>query len=199
MLTSVAALNPAQRFKSSILSLKRNAAATVAIRHALQFRASNNLKDDNNCNKSNFLRFDFRSHSTRSSSQLEYDRRKGSAIKDYQEYEAKSLRLQEPLPLSIDQRIEAEPEYTEEKAKLNIKIVDTVEKAREVLAIMYAQHARNPRTVWACDTEVADIDLSLVGNHNFKRGMLLHYNTLFHLLCCDTAHGNFDIQKNILN
>ena len=46
---------------------------------------------------------------------------------------------------------------------INIKVVDTVEKAQAVLKIMYAQQKANPHTVWACDTEVADIDLSLVG------------------------------------
>jgi hypothetical protein len=46
---------------------------------------------------------------------------------------------------------------------LKITRISSVAKAREVLKIMYEQHARNPRTVWACDTEVADIDLKEVG------------------------------------
>ena len=169
MLTSVAALNPAQRFKSSIcLSFKRTAAATT-IQHAIQSRTNNHLKNDYRYDKRyNFLRIDVKCHSTRSSNQLEHDQRKGSINSNYQQYDTKSLRLQEPISPLVSRQLEIDPplpEYTDEKRGLNIKIVDTVEKAREVLAIMYAQHARNPRTVWACDTEVADIDLSLVGKY----------------------------------
>ena len=172
MLTSVAALNPAQRFKSSIfLSFKRTAAATT-IQHAIRSRTNiNGVNDHRNDIKLKTFRFDIRCHSTRSSNQLEHDQRKGSINSNYQQFDTKSLRLQEPISPLVSRQLDIDPPlpgYTDEKRGLNIKIVDTVEKAREVLAIMYAQHARNPRTVWACDTEVADIDLSLVGTYVIK-------------------------------
>lgn len=56
-------------------------------------------------------------------------------------------------------------DLVEENTKITLKItvVDSVEKARNVLEILRIDHEKHPNHVWACDTEVADIDLNLVG------------------------------------
>lgn len=157
MLLSVAALNPSRRFRSSVSSLKRFAPVINAKNGIQQL-----FKEQNRCGS---LR-----HFSSQSSQLEYD----SRVRTSRSYDPFSppirqvpvaiaaeivLKSSETIPVEIQPEVDT----SETKVDLNITIVDTVERAREVLKIMYDQHARDPLTVWACDTEVADIDLTEVG------------------------------------
>lgn len=153
MLVSVAALNPSRRFRSSLLSLSRLVPERYT-KHAVQlpFNLNNGFKRD-------------LSTYVTPSSQIEYDNR------------IKSSRA----PTQLNRELEIQPSIFEglgnttaasevSSPQLKITIVDTFERAHAVLKILYDQHARNPGTVWACDTEVADIDLSLVGE---KRELIM--------------------------
>lgn len=138
-------------------------------------------------NAKNILRNDFRCYVTQSS-QLEYDNRKnvksgapggapgatpertfntdnvpnlenvrrilseaeaGAVFGEKESLEDRTKR--ENTPLKIEGR------------ELVVTMVCNKARAKEVLKIMYEQQKRNPKTVWACDTEVMDIDLKLVG------------------------------------
>jgi hypothetical protein len=158
MLLSVAALNPTRRFRSSVASLKRFVPVINAQNGIQQLFKEKNRP----CGG---LR-----HFSSQSSQLEYD----SRVRASRSYDpvvphirqvpvtkvAESvLKSSETIPVEIQPEVDT----SESKVDLNITVVTTVERAKEVLKIMYEQHARDPLTVWACDTEVADIDLSEVG------------------------------------
>lgn len=155
MLLSVAALNPTHRFRSSVASLKR-LVPVINAKNGIQqlFKEQNRLRGG--------LR-----HFSSQSSQVEYD----SRVRASRSYEpiapqirqvpaaTNAHKLSETIPVEVQPGVDT----SESKVDLNITIVTTVERAKEVLKIMYEQHARDPLTVWACDTEVADIDLSEVG------------------------------------
>ena len=161
MMTSVAALNPTRRLKSAATALSRTSTHLDG-KNVLQYRHQD------------YFRRSFRSYVIQSS-QLEYDQRKTS---NYQPYDPNGLKIEKSSYFNANENDKSKsigtqsssseltiPTNTASNRAINIKVVDTVEKAQAVLAIMYAQHKSNPNTVWACDTEVADIDLSLVGKY----------------------------------
>jgi DNA polymerase I-like protein with 3'-5' exonuclease and polymerase domains len=67
--------------------------------------------------------------------------------------------IKEKNPFDLSKLVK--PEESEESFKHTV--VADVSHARKVLDIMAKAHKENPDIVWACDTEVADIDLSLQG------------------------------------
>ena len=146
MLASVAALNPSRRLRSSWPALRRLPSST-----------------GENCRfRQLFLRAtgvrQISTSSSKHSTQVEYDNR-------IRRYPPPIVDVISPTLNENAVQDEAEtiiPEQPQPKT-LKITVVDNVKRANEVLEILKRQHKRNPRTVWACDTEVADIDLSLVG------------------------------------
>lgn len=74
--------------------------------------------------------------------------------------------LLENAPLKVDGR------------QLVVTMVCNKARAREVLAIMAEQQRKNPKTIWACDTEVMDIDLKLVGEWRIH---CILYELLWHI------------------
>lgn len=143
MLTSVAALHPCGRYLSSLPTLRRIPSSTGGNIRLRQF----------------FLRASavrqISSSPTKYSTQAEYDTR----ISNYP-----PPRSNGALPTANQETVEETKFFIPEQAEsLKITVVNNVKRAKEVLEIMKKQHAANPGTVWACDTEVADIDLSLVG------------------------------------
>lgn len=147
MLHSVTALNPHRRFRTTVLSVK-NLFLKNGVRNVgqAQFHTVTGPKR-------------LPSSFSTQSNQLEYDSRPRSAAPksiriDYKSSETTPIRPVEKLP-DVDDSPIPKP--------FTITIVDTVARAREVLEIMYRQQISNPRTIWACDTESADIDLSVQG------------------------------------
>ena len=151
MLNSVTALNPNRRLRISVLSL-RNAFFNNGARNIAQVQFSSVTGP----------RKLSTSFSTQSN-QLEYDlktkNRSPNNFKiDISNAGTPPIRAEEKLP-ELD-------ENPVPKA-FTITVVDTVARAREVLEIMYRQQRSNPGTIWACDTESADIDLSVQGAFTF--------------------------------
>ena len=144
MLASVAALNPSCRFRLSLPALRRLPSSTRGnCRFRQLFLGPSGVRQ-------------ISASSSQYSSQVEYDNR----ISRY------PPQIVNPIIPTFDQiavEDEAKNIIPEQPGKLKITVVNNVKRAKEVLEIMKKQHAKNPRTVWACDTEVADIDLSLVG------------------------------------
>lgn len=158
MLISVAALNPSRRFRSTAASLKRFV-PVINAKNGIQ-----QLFNEQNKPSGGLRRF------STQSSQLEYDRR----IKTTRSFDPMTSQTRQgPLTIASETvlkspettpvEINAVDNISETKVDLNITIVQDVQRAKEVLEVMYEQHERDPLTVWACDTEVADIDLSEVG------------------------------------
>jgi hypothetical protein len=151
MLNSVTALNPNRRLRTSVLSLK-NVFLNNGVRNVAQVQLSSVTGP----------RRLSTSFSTQSN-QLEYDLKTKNRSPNNFKIDITSAGTP---PIRAEEKLPELDENPVPKA-FTITVVDTVARAREVLEIMYRQQRSNPETIWACDTESADIDLSVQGAFTF--------------------------------